>query len=67
MDLEDIMLSEISQIERQILYVFTYMWNLKSKTNEKQQNRNRHTDTKNKLVFTRGARDKGRGKLGEGD
>ena len=29
MDLDGIMLSEISQRERQIQYVFTYMWNLK--------------------------------------
>ena len=33
-DLEGIMLSEIRQRERQILYVITYMWNLKSKTNQ---------------------------------
>ena len=33
MDLEDIMLSEISQTEKQILYDITYMWNLKSKIN----------------------------------
>ena len=32
MDLEDVMLSEISQDrERQIPYDFTYMWNLKNK------------------------------------
>ena len=32
MDLEGIVLSEISQTrERQTLYAFTYMWNLKSK------------------------------------
>ena len=29
MDLEGIMLSEISQTERQILFDVTYMWNLK--------------------------------------
>ena len=29
MDLEGIMLSEINQTERQILYDLTYMWNLK--------------------------------------
>ena len=35
MDLEGIMLSEISQTEkRQILYVTTYMWHLQNKTNE---------------------------------
>ena len=33
-ELGDIMLSEISQTEKQILYVLTYMWNLKNKTNE---------------------------------
>ena len=33
MDLENIMLSEISQTERQILHDFTYMWNLKKKHN----------------------------------
>ena len=32
MDLENIMLSEVSQ--RQILYDVTYMWNLKNNTNE---------------------------------
>ena len=34
MDPEGTMLSEISQRERKILYVFTCMWNLKNKTNE---------------------------------
>jgi len=34
-DLEGIMLSEIRQRERQILYVITYMWNLKSKQTSK--------------------------------
>ena len=33
MDLEGIMLSEINR-EKQISYVFPYMWNLKNKTNE---------------------------------
>ena len=33
MDLEDIMLSEISQTEKQILYDITYKWTLKSKVN----------------------------------
>ena len=33
LDLEDIMLSEISQTEKQILYDITYMWTLKSKVN----------------------------------
>ena len=35
MDMEGIVLSEISQTEkRQILYDFTYTWNLKSKANK---------------------------------
>ena len=33
MELESLMLGEISQTERQILYI-TYMWNLKNKTSE---------------------------------
>ena len=42
-DVEGIMLSEISQTERQTLYDFTYMWNLKNKTNEQtEQNRKAH-------------------------
>ena len=31
MDLEDIMLSDISQTERQIWYALSYTWNLKNK------------------------------------
>ena len=34
MDLEDIMLSEIGQTEKDILYYITYMWNLKNTTDE---------------------------------
>ena len=34
MDPECIMLSEISDRERQMVYDFAYMWNLKSKINE---------------------------------
>ena len=41
--------------ERQIPYDFTYMWNLKNKTNDQTyQNRNRLIDTENKLVVARG-------------
>ena len=49
----------MSDRERQILYNFTYMWNL---TNKTKQNINRLIDTKNKLVFARG---EGGGELGE--
>ena len=38
MDLEGIMLSEISR-ERQILYDLTYMWNLKKKKKKKNTHR----------------------------
>ena len=34
MDLEDIVLSEMSDRERQILYDITYMWSLKNNTSE---------------------------------
>ena len=34
MDLEIIILSEVSQTERQISYTISYMWNLKYDTNE---------------------------------
>ena len=37
MDLEDIMLSEINQRERQIPYNFTYMYHLKTNKNKKQK------------------------------
>ena len=46
MKLEGTMLSEMSYRERQILYDFTYMWNLKNKTNEqtKQKQSYRYRD-----------------------
>ena len=34
MDLECTILSEMSDRERQMLYIFTYVWNLKNNTNE---------------------------------
>ena len=37
MDLEGIMVSEMSDRERKILYDFAYMWNLKNKTNEQRE------------------------------
>ena len=64
MDLEGIMLSEISQI----LYNFIYMWNLKNRTNEQTpQNRNRVIDAENKPVVAREERSRGRKEIGEGD
>ena len=49
MDLENIVLCETSDRERQILYEFIYMWNLKRKQRNKQK-RNRVTYTENKQV-----------------
>ena len=46
MDLGGIMLSEISLTEKDRVYDFTYMWNLKNKINT--QNRNRLIDTENR-------------------
>ena len=49
MDLEGIMLSEISQTEKdKILCDITYTWNLKNKTHS--QKRSRLTDIENKLL-----------------
>ena len=40
---------DMSDRERQILYDFIYMWNLKNKTNEQtEQNRSKFIDTDNK-------------------
>ena len=44
------------------------MWNLKNKTHKYiQPNRNRLTDTENKLVVIHGEREAGRGKIGVWD
>ena len=64
MDLEAIMLKK-SDGERQILYAFIYMWNLK-KTNE-QKTRNSLTDTENKLLVAKGERVGRMGKIGKGN
>ena len=46
-----------SDIERQISYDITSMWNLKKKVQMKHlQNRNRPTDLENKLMVTKGER-----------
>ena len=65
MGLEIIILSK-SDGERQIIYDFTYIWNLKKRYKWTYlQNRNRHTDLENKLMVTKGdSGDGGRDKLG---
>ena len=56
-DLESILLSEVSQTERQISHDIIYMWNLINDTNDLvYKKRNRHTDTENKLMVTKGER-----------
>ena len=57
MDLEIIILSEVSQTEKD-KYHITYMWNLKKKKYKRTylQNRNRLTDTENKFMVTKGER-----------
>ena len=42
-DLEGIMLSEINQTEKDKLYDFNYMWNLKNKANKTETN-HRYTE-----------------------
>ena len=67
MDLESIMLSEISQTEKdKYSYVTTYMWNLQNKLMNITK-LNRFTDIKNKLVITSVKREVGRGIIGVGD
>ena len=41
MQLESIMLREINQSERQIPFNFTQMWNLRNKTNEQKERKER--------------------------
>ena len=55
----------MSDRERQIPYDFTYMWNLKNRTNE-QTKQNRLIDKENKLVVARG-RGGVMGEVGEGE
>ena len=63
MELDSIMLSEISQTEKHKHSVITYMWNLKKiKQMSVHNNRKRLTDTESKLVVTSGAGRKGMGK-----
>ena len=52
MDIEGVMLSEMSDIEKKkTLYVFTYMQNLRNKTNEYNKTE-MDSDVENKLVIT---------------
>ena len=65
MDLEIVILSEVSQTERQISYDISYMWNLKKMAQMKLQNRSRVTDVENKFMAMKG--EKRGDKLGDWD
>ena len=55
-----VMLSEISQIEKDKYSVCTYMWNIKNRSKCTWQNRNKLTDTEKKLVVISGEKKAGR-------
>ena len=54
--------------ERQIMYDFTYVWDLKNKTNaQTKENCNGIVDTENIQVVVKGKGGMGRREVGEGD
>ena len=61
MDLESIMLSEISQTEKDKYHLISLMWNLKEKTNEQTSKQGEETDG-----YQRGG-EWGMGEIGEED
>ena len=66
MDLENIRLSEISHIERQILHDITCMWNLKI-IQINLYTKQKFTVIENKFTVTKREREGGRDKLGVWD
>ena len=67
MEVESIMLTEISQAVKDIYYMITSTSETLSTIQANQQNRARDLEIKNKLTVTRGVRGKGyKGKEGEG-
>lgn len=70
MDLEHIMLSKISQTEKDKYLMMSHIWTQKEKQTDEWmyiQNRNRLTDIENKLVVTRGESEAEEDKLGVWD
>ena len=64
MELENIMLSEVSHIEKDEYYDISYMVNLKINTNEcNMQKRNRFIDIENKLDVTNREREGREGQI----
>ena len=65
MELENIMLSEVSHIEKDEYYDISYMVNLKINTNEcNMQKRNRFIDIENKLDVTNREKEGREGQIG---
>ena len=68
MDLEGIVLSKISQTDKDRYHTITLICGIKEKPQmNKQENRNRLIDTENKWVVAGGERRRQTGKIGEGD
>lgn len=70
MDLEHIMLSKISQTEKDKYIMMSHIWTQKEKQTDEWtyiQNRNRLMDIENKLVVTRGESEAEEDKLGVWD
>ena len=59
MDLEMIILSEVSQTEKDKYRMISLMWNLKSNTNESVYKTETVTDMQNKFMITSGEREGG--------
>ena len=65
LDLEVIIVREVSQKEKDKHHVITFIWNLKHDTNDLiYKTEKRLMDTENKPMFTKGERGHGRDKLG---
>ena len=68
MDLEDIVLSKISQTGKDRYHTISLICGIKEKPQmNKQENRNRLIDTENKWVVARGKRRRQTDEIGEGD
>ena len=63
MDLDIIILSEVSQTEKDKYHMISLTWNLKNDTNELIYKTKKDSQTENKLMVTKGKR-VGRDKLG---
>ena len=61
------MLSAISQAKKDKYCIISIMWNLKNKTNEQTQNRNRLIDMEHKPVVARAKWGGRMGRIAEGD